>query len=465
VGKDRIWEETTDPSLKSVQLPAFTLLGSKRLPTFSSWGGKRDPPAFIIPTSTDGKVFRILDSKTEPAYSILSPERNTAFSNWNTNGDRTFNILASRDYPALRISGSNYQSAPAFSVLGNERHSAFSSAGGKRDPAFYSWGGKRESVLNSWSGKKKAAFSSWGGKKDLPFSNWREKTGPVFSSFNYKGDAETPDWERKPEEDTKRGVGFSVWDRERFVDGDGHEKRRVSGWGGKRDMTKSEELQGKHSGNGTVHSIEKKDTRVSDEGEIKDVIAQSSSAETHQKLLDNFDGKILLGTKNNNEGMRNSGEDTVTFESEERKQKNHNTEISEENAVDSREIDSAEIPSFVTKRSVPPLSGKNRVGKAFSPWGGKRSHAPASLFSILESMQRPDSPGLLSDMLSKRGGYHHVFLGSKKWDPSSAGAVFSSWGGKRSAKLAGQNTLQIPPQGIGRQFRRGADFYSWGGKR
>jgi hypothetical protein len=68
-------------------------------------------------------------------------------------------------------------------------------------------------------------------------------------------------------------------------------------------------------------------------------------------------------------------------------------------------------------------------------------------------------------LMSKRGGYRNVFLGSKKWDPSSAGAVFSSWGGKRSVKLTGQNTLKIPPQGIGRQFRRGADFYSWGGKR
>lgn len=457
-GKGRSWGGTTDPSLASAEVPAFTILSSKRLPAFSSWGGKRDPPAFSILTSRDGDRFSILDSKTEPAYSILSPERDTPFSILSSNSDPTFNILASHDNPAFSLAGNNYQSTPAFSLLGSKRDSAFNEEGGKRDPAFYSWGGKRDSAFSPWGGKRKATFNPWVGNKDLASSTSGEKTGPIISSLDYKGDAEIRDGEGKLEV-TKRGARFSVWDRKKFVDGDGHEKRGVSSWGGKRDMTKSEELEEKHPGNGTVHYNEKQDSRESDDGGIKDASPKSSSAESYQKLLENFDGKMQLGTTNNNE------DNIATFESEERKQKHHNTELSGQIAVDGREFDSAEIPIFVTKRSVPPANGKNRVGKAFNSWGGKRSHAPSLLFTILGNMHRPESPRLFSDLLGKRGGYRHVFLGSKKWDPSSAGAVFSSWGGKRSLKLAGQNTVKIPPQGVGRQFRRGADFYSWGGKR
>ncbi|PNF34689.1 hypothetical protein B7P43_G05485 [Cryptotermes secundus] len=451
LSKERSWGGTTDVPLT---VPAFTTLGSKRLPAFSSWGGKRDPPAFIILTSRDGKTFDILDSKTEP-------ERDIAFSISSGNGDPAVNSLASQHYPEFSISGKNYQAAPAFGASGSKRDSAFSDEGGKRGPAFYSWGGKRDSAFKPWGGKRKAAFSSWGGKKNLASSNWDVKTGPPFSSLDYKGEAEIPEWERKPEV-TERGALLSVWDTKKFIDGNGHEKRHVSSWDGKRSMAKSEELEENHSGNGTVHSNENEDSRESDEREIKDANAQSSSAERHQRLLDD---KIQLRTDNNNEDNGYSEGNMATSESEERKQKNQNTELSGQNAVDGREFDSAEFASFVTKRSVRPENGKNRVGKAFSPWGGKRSHAPASLFTILGSMHRPDSPGLLSDFWSKRGGYRNVFLASKKWDPSSAGAVFSSWGGKRPVKLAGQNTLKIPPQGTGRQFRRGADFYSWGGKR
>jgi hypothetical protein len=65
----------------------------------------------------------------------------------------------------------------------------------------------------------------------------------------------------------------------------------------------------------------------------------------------------------------------ANFESEERKQNNYNTELSEQNAVDSREFDSTEFASVVTKCSVPPGRGKNRVSKAFSSWGGGASAA------------------------------------------------------------------------------------------
>jgi hypothetical protein len=458
-GKGRSWGGTTDPSPTSAEVSAFTILSSKRLPAFNSWGGKRDSQAFSILTSTDGDAFSIFNSKTEPAYSIQSPERDIALNIWSSNSDPAFNILSSHDNPAFSLEGNNYQSTPAFSVLGSKRNSAFTGERGKRDPAFYSWGGKRDSAFSPWGGKRKAAFSLWGEDKDLTFSNWGEKTGPIFNSLDYKEDAEIRDWERKPEV-TKRGSRFSVWDGKKFVDGYGHQKGGVSIWGGKRDMTKSEELEEKQPRNRTVHSNKKQVSPESDKGEIKDASSQSSSAETYHKLLDDFDGKIKLGIEKDNDGMRN----IASFESEERKQ-NHNTELSGQNAVDGREFDSVELPSFVMKRSVPPASGKNRVGKAFSSWGGKRSRAPPFLFTILGSLRRPHSPGLFSDLFSKRGGYRHVFLGSKKWDPSSAGAVFSSWGGKRSVKHAGQNTLKVPHQGIGRQFRRGADFYSWGGKR
>jgi hypothetical protein len=379
-----------------------------------------------------------LGSKTEPAYSILSPERDTAFSIWSSESDPAFNILATHDYPAFSILGNNYQSMPAFSILGSTREGAFSNEGGKRDSAFYPWGGKRD-----------PSFYPWGGKKDLTFSNGGEKTDPLFSSSGDKRDAEIPDWEHKTEV-TKRRARFSSWGRERFVDGDKHEKRRFSSWGGKRGMTKPEVLEEKHPENGTVHAKEEQDSGAE---EIKDAGTNSSPAESYQKLLDDVVGKIQLWSKNIDEDKGKSGSNVETSESEERNQNNHR------NAVGP-----PEFSSFVTKRSVPRTSGKNRVGKAFSPWGGKRSHVPSSLFAILGSMRRPDSPGL-SDLLSKRGGYRHMSLGSKKWDPSEAGAVFSSWGGKRSVKLAGHNALKVPPQSIGRQFRRGADFYSWGGKR
>jgi hypothetical protein len=110
-------------------------------------------------------------------------------------------------------------------------------------------------------------------------------------------------------------------------------------------MTKSEELEEKHSGNGTVHSNENENSRESDERETKEASAKSSSAETPRKLLDD---KIQLRTENNNEDNGYSGENMANFESEERKQKNENTELSGQNAMDGREFDSAKVPSFVT---------------------------------------------------------------------------------------------------------------------
>lgn len=152
--------------------------------------------------------------------------------------------------------------------------------------------------------------------------------------MDYKGDAEIPDRERKPAV-TKRGARFSVRDRKRFADGNEHEKRRVSNWGGKRDMIKYEKLENDPR-NSTVHSNKKQDSRKSDKGKIKGASAQSSSAATHQKLLDDFDCKIQLGTENNNKDKVYSEGNMTTFASEERKQKNNNTELSGLNAVDGR---------------------------------------------------------------------------------------------------------------------------------
>jgi hypothetical protein len=221
-------------------------------------------------------------------------------------------------------------------------------------------------------------------------------------------------------------------------------------------MTKSEVLEEKHPGNGTVHSNEKQGSRKSDEGEIKVSSPHSSTAETYQKLLDDSDVKIQLGTKNSYDGKGNSEGNVASLESEERKQKDHNTELS---GFRQRRVARLHHEEFNTT-----CEQKEQSGKSVQLLGIKRSHAPELLFTILGSTHKPHSPGLFSVLLSKRGGYHYVFHGSKKCDPSSAEAVFFSWGGKSSVKLAGQITIKIPPQGIGRQFRREADFYSWGGK-
>lgn len=389
------------------------MLAFKRLPAFSSWGGKRDPAAFSILTDTDGEALRIVDSKPEPGYSILSPERDTAVSMWTTNSDPSFNILASHDYPAFTVAGNNYQSTPVFGVLGSKRDGAFSYGGGKRDPAFYSWGGKRDS-----------AFSPWGGKKSLAFSNRDEKVGSLFGGLRARGDVEVPNWVLEPEV-TTRG-------------------NRFSGWSAKRDLTKSKDFEQRRRGNDTVHSNAKLDSQELDVQNVKYGSAQSSPAEAYEQFPNDLDGRVQLGTSNNNGGKAKSEEDVATYGSEDGEQTNYQNEVG-----------GRELQSLVAKRSEPRVSGKNRVGKAFSPWGGKRNG----------SMHRPDGPGLLFDLLSKRGNYRHLSLGSKKWDPSSVGTVFSSWGGKRSVKPTEQNILKVPPQGAGRQFRRGADFYSWGGKR
>jgi hypothetical protein len=409
------WGGKRDPAAFSILTgkdgEALRIVDNKRLPVFSSWGGKRDPAAFSLLTGKDGEALTIVDSKPEPVYSILSPERDTAVSMWTTNSEPAFNILASHDYPAFTVTENNYQSTPEFGVWGSKRDSAFSYEGGKRDPAFYSWGGKRDS-----------AFSPWGGKKSLAFSNRDEKVGSLFSGLRSKGE-EVPNWLLEPEV-TKRG-------------------NRFSGWGAKRDLTKSEDFEERRRGNDTVHSNAKQDSQELDVRDVKYGNAQSSPA-AYEQFLDDLDGRGQLGTLNNNRGKAKSEQDVATYESEEGEQTNH------KNAVGGRELS-----SLVAKRSEPRVSGKNRVGKAFSPWGGKRSG----------SIQRPDSPEILFDLLSKRGSYRHLSLGSKKWDPSSVGTVFSSWGGKRSVKPTAQNILKVPPQGAGRQFRRGADFYSWGGKR
>jgi hypothetical protein len=386
--KDRNWEGTL------AEGAAFASLGGKRLPGFSSWGGKRDL------TSGDGEAFAVWDSKSEAASGILSPGRGT----WSSNSHPALGMLATRDYPAVTIAASDYQSTPLSSIWGSKRDSAFSQEGGKREPAFYSWGGKRNS-----------GFDPWGGKKDRGFSSWDEKARSLFN-----------------------GLAAEVTER-----GD-----RYHGWGANRYVTRSDGFKEGRTGNKSVHSSAKQDSP-----EVKYGKAQSGPVETDDQFPADLSGTAQVVTQNNNGEKAQSVDNVAAYESGETGQTTHN-------AVGGREV-----PSFVAKRSVSREGGNNRVGKAFSPWGGKRSQGPTSLLSILGSLQRSDSPRSLSDLLSKRGNYRHLSRGSKKWDPSPVGTVFSSWGGKRSVKLKEQNMLKIPPQSTSRQFRRGADFYSWGGKR
>jgi hypothetical protein len=94
------------------------------------------------------------------------------------------------------------------------------------------------------------------------------------------------------------------------------------------------------------------------------------------------------------------------------------------------------------------------VGKAFSPWGGGGANA-ATPREALHPCEK-NAPTGQSRVIIR-------LVEQTRRLPSRVSWI--SWGDKRSIKLAGQNTLKIPPQGTGKQFRREADFYSWGGER
>jgi hypothetical protein len=409
-GNSRSWEVRTDP-------PS---LGSEKMPAaFSIVGSRRYPPAIL--SIADEPTFTVLSRKTKPAFSI-----------WDSKSKTAFKMLASHDYPVIRILGTTSKATPAYS---------------KRYRAFSNWGGKRASVFSSWGGKRGAEIPDW--DQQAKFF----KRGPQFSSWGGK---------RYADGDTPEKRGFSSWGGKRnlilddITEGtDEMGKRRFSSWSGKSDTIKIE--QNLENSPSTKNSNGEHDPWQSDK-EIRNASTLTSLVEAYQQLPKNSDCKIQFRCgdnyrrKGNGEGTA-AEPDRDTPDPAAKDQNSHNSDIHGQHAE-------REFLSTVMKRSNSATSGRNRVGKAlFKPWGGKRSHVLPSVVSILGSMRRVDG------LLNKRASTQYESLGSKKWDPSLFAAVFSSWGGKRSDRLIGNTIQKVPPQSIGRQFRRGTEFYSWGGRR
>jgi hypothetical protein len=376
-------------------------LSSEGRPGFTSVGSKRRPVFSSWGGKRDIFASGISGSKTEPAFWILNPKPDTETNTLGAISDPAFRIMGNHDYAPFGILGKSYEP-----ILGNK----MDSWGGKRDPAFYSWGGKR--------------------------------------------DAEIPNWEHKYES-TKRGAQFSSWGGKRDFHGDENEKRDFSNWGGKRnyicDITKEDaEETGKREAH--EENSARNGTTNCKEEQVEE------RKEAYRRLLEELDSKTKLGSGNSKEFMGNSEETEAECNTD-------TCQPDSDNELDEGDVNTG-VPGAILKRSYTSVSERPREGKAlFSPWGGKRSHESPSLFSILGSMHTWHDPPLLSDLFKKRGSAHHETPGFKKWGSSPAGAVFSSWGGKRSDNLTGRNKHKTPPQGTGRQLRRGADFYSWGGKR
>jgi hypothetical protein len=420
LGNSRNWGGGTDPSIGGVKEPALTIVGSRGYPP-------------DIPNITHEPAFTVLTSQTKPALSILRPKRDTTLSIWGGKGDPAFKILGNHDYPAFGIFGATSEAAPAYS----KRYRAFGSWGGKRASVFSSWGGKRAFDMPDWEHqnnifKRGPQFSSWGGKRYFD-GDVQEKRG--FSSWGGKRDLISDDITQETDETSKR---------------------RFSSWGGKREATRIEQ---NHKNTLSKDAKTSKGEYASwrSDKERRDASTQTSLTEAYQQLLENFDC-MVHSRCGDNDRRKGNGEETERPERDSSDpavgdQNSQNSELQGQNAEH-------ELLSTVMKRSDPTASGRTRVGKAlFSPWGGKRSQVLPSLVTILGSMHKVDG------LINKRTSSQYASLGSKKWGPSPSGAVFSSWGGKRSEKLTGQNIHKVPPQSIGRQFRRGADFYSWGGKR
>jgi hypothetical protein len=418
---------------RSHEPTAVAVGGSKRRPAFSSWGGKRDPSFGSLGDKGDAFAISILSSKDEPAFrtwgsesaplSTLNPKQDTAFSSVDAKSDPALNIFDYREYPALSIVRSNYKPTPAVSIAGSKR-------------AFSSWGGKRG-----------LAFGSWGGKRDLAFGSWGGKTGAVTPEWEHASD-HARGGKRGFDGDERETRSFSGWSGKwNLISGGMKEavdelgKRRFSSWGGKRDMTQTKEI-----GSGDVEEQSPADN---------DGSTKTSSAEGYQQLR-GASGRNIQPVHENSNDVTEDPEETAVGG------KSHSPEPAEEEQQ--RPGAQNVTASAIAKRS----GGRPRVSKAlFGPWGGKRSDVlTPALFSVLGGMHRgAGGLRLLSEWFNKRGLGRSETTGSKKWAPAPAGAVFSSWGGKRSEKFAARSTPKTGPQGSGRQYRRGADFYSWGGKR
>ncbi|XP_069699246.1 uncharacterized protein [Periplaneta americana] len=520
------WGGGSEPSfnvLSRDEGPAFRVVSGKRRPSFNSWGGKRDAsfsswggkrnPAFSIlgSSSSEDPPFSIIGGVDQPAFSIVGGEKRLpAFSSWGGKRDPAFKILGNHEYPAFSVLGNNYE--PAFSIIPSKRDSPFSSWGGKRDPAFSSWGGKRDPSFNSWGGKRDPAFSSWGGKRDDTVSPWQQvtKKGAQFSSWGGKRDSE----------EGKRS--FSSWGGKRGDDSVDGSKRSFSSWGGKRSPSGEGEHNATSCCDGTQTSVHIDDRQdASTQTSLSSDAYQKLLEEFDSKIqLENGDGSH--GDENGVQGVEEvemDGENskgTQTSEPEEEKSENHQEEEEEkaengnqeeedeaekeeeenahteeevpegevansheelpdissdhEPATADKSVGTSELSSVIKRTASGNTAGRTRISKAlFSPWGGKRSYnkLPPSLLTVLGSMHKGGasrSNSLLSDLLNKRGNSRLNVLGAKKWGQAPPGAVFSSWGGKRSDKFSRRNLHKAQSQNVGRQYRRGADFYSWGGK-
>jgi hypothetical protein len=263
------------------------------------------------------------------------------------------------------------------------------------------------------------------------------------------------------DDDTQEKRAFSSWGGKRnLISGDVPElidemgKARYSSWGGKRYTTKIEQnLQNSP----ITKNFEAEHGPWQSDKERRNASIQTSLVEAYQQLLKNVNCRMQFGCEDNDR-RKGNGEEEARPGIENslpaaEDQNNHSSELHGQNAEH-------ELLDTVMKRTDSTTSGGTRVGKAlFRPWGGKRSQVLPPLVSVLGIMHGVDG------LLNKRASTQYESLGSKKWGPSPSSAVFSSWGGKRSMKLAGHNIHNAPIQSTGRQFRRAAEFYSWAGKR
>lgn len=393
---------------------AFSSWGGKRAPAFQTWGGKK--------SGEQGPALTVVDSKRRPAFSSWGGKRDASLNSFgDVRGILAFGILNSAEEPAFRMWDT--QTAPRFSILNPKKDTVLGGLGVNSEQALRMLSNPEYPALNILRNNDKArspvdvigskrAFSSWGGKRNADRDGQKRR----FSSWGGK----------------RNLISGGIDDVEDPI------KRRFSSWGGKRDTTQTEEV-----GPGNVEQ------QSSADEESKDTNTEDPLAERYLQLVEQFGRKIKLLHDNNNNEVKVASEDTEAAE---------NVQASEPDEEYQKLAAQNGTESVIRKRS----QGSTRVGKAlFGPWGGKRT----LLLSVLAGMHRDDSSRLFPDMFDKRGSDRRETLGLKKWGSSPPGVIFSSWGGKRSGKVTGRNMPNMPPQGAGRQFRRGADFYSWGGKR
>jgi hypothetical protein len=407
----------TDPSLDSENGPAFTV------------GSRRHVPAF--PSTTDESKVAVTSSKTKRALRTSRTNRDTALVILDGKSNPALEIPNNHDNPKLAILQTAGRTTPEY---------------GKRYRAFSSWGGKRASVFNSWGGKRDDETPDW--KNQVTFF----KTGPQFSSW---------DGNMYSDDDTQEKRSFSSWGGKRnLMSGDVPElidemgKRIYSSWGGKRYTTKTEQTL---QNSPITKTLETEHGPWLSDNERRNASVQTSLVEAYQQLLKNIDCRTQFNCVDNDR-RKGNGEDVARLgiETSLPAAEDQNSRSSKLHGQNPEH----EHLGSVMKRSDTTANGGIRVSREqFRPWGGKRSHVLPPLISILGIMHKVDG------WLNKRTGSQYESLGSKKWGVSPSSAVFSSWGGKRSAKLAGHDSRDAPTENTGRQYRRAAEFYSWAGKR